>query len=163
MTLPILASCSISLILFTANAFAADQRGFTIEDLVKMERISAPALSPDGSKLLYQIRTTDLDKNHGHTELWLMDLANATHLPQRFSNTEANSSSAVWSARGDAIYFLSNRSGSAQVWRQSVHGGDASKVTDFPIEVASFRVAPTEDRIAVSLEVFRDCPDLACT
>ena len=163
MPLKMLISGGVSLTLIAASAFAADQRGFTIEDLVKMERISAPALSPDGSKLLYQIRSTDLDKNRGHTELWLMDLANATHLPQRFSNTEANSNSAVWSARGDAIYFISTRSGSAQVWRQAVHGGDANKVTDFPLEVASFRVAPTEDRIAVSLEVFRDCPDLACT
>jgi dipeptidyl aminopeptidase/acylaminoacyl peptidase len=42
-------------------------------------------------------------------------------------------------------------------------GGDAGQVTDLPIDVDAFRVSPTGDRIALSMSVFRDCADLACT
>ncbi len=167
MKLPLFASLGLSLALLTTGAtslaIAGEPRGLTIEDLVKLERIDAPALSPDGTKLLYQIRSTDLDKNRGHTELWLMDISGANPVPQQFTNTTGNSNSAVWSASGDAVYFISTRSGSAQVWCQAVTGGAASKVTDLPLDVASFRISPSGDRIAFSLEVFRDCPDLACT
>ena len=37
------------------------------------------------------------------------------------------------------------------------------KITNLPLDVGSFRVSPKADRLLVSLEVFRDCADLACT
>lgn len=37
------------------------------------------------------------------------------------------------------------------------------KVTDLPLDVESFRISPAGDRLAMSLSVFRDCADLACT
>ena len=36
-------------------------------------------------------------------------------------------------------------------------------VTDLPLDVDSFRLSPSGERIALSMEVFRDCPDLACS
>jgi dipeptidyl aminopeptidase/acylaminoacyl peptidase len=36
-------------------------------------------------------------------------------------------------------------------------------VTDLPLDVDAFRVAPTGDRMLLSMAVFRDCADLACT
>jgi hypothetical protein len=42
-----------------ANAIAAP-RGFTVEDLVAMERVGAPVLAPDGNRILYTVRSTDL-------------------------------------------------------------------------------------------------------
>ena len=162
----IVASCCASLSIIgavAANTASATQRGFTVEDMVSMARIDAPIISPDGSKLIYQIRSTDLDKNRGHIELWMMELSAQNPVPKQLTKTDGNSNNAAWSTRGDTVYFMSNRSGSTQVWRLPIAGGEASKVTDFPVDVESFRVSPIEDRIAVSLEVFRDCADLNCT
>jgi dipeptidyl aminopeptidase/acylaminoacyl peptidase len=61
------------------------------------------------------------------------------------------------------VYFLSSRSGSGQVWRVPATGGDAVRVTDLPLDVDAFRVAPAGDRMLLSMAVFRDCADLACT
>src|SRR5690606_27722155 len=61
------------------------------------------------------------------------------------------------------LYFVSSRSGSAQVWRLALATGEASQVTDYPLDVGVLAVAPAGDRIAVSLEVFLDCADLKCT
>lgn len=138
-------------------------RGFTVEDMVGMERVGSPAVSPDATRVVYTVRETDLAKNRGHTELWMVDLRAAKPVPQRLTSNAASSSDPEWSASGDAVYFLSSRSGSSQVWRLPMHGGEATPVTDLALDVDNFRVAPNGERIALSMAVFRDCPDLACT
>jgi dipeptidyl aminopeptidase/acylaminoacyl peptidase len=146
----------------TATATAAP-RGFTVEDLVNMERVGSPAVSPDGTRVVYTVRSTDMDKNRGHTELWMVDLRAAKPAPKRLTSHASNSVDPEWSASGDAVYFLSTRSGSSQVWRLPAAGGEPTRVTDLALDVDSYRVAPTGDRIAFSSAVFRDCADLACT
>ncbi|WGG49871.1 S9 family peptidase [Rugamonas sp. DEMB1] len=138
-------------------------RGFTVEDMVNMERVGSPLLSPDASKLVYTVRSTDLAKNGSNTQLWLLDLRAAKPVPQRLTQAAASSTDPEWSPNGDAIYFLSARSGSSQVWRLPLAGGEAAKVTDLPLDVDNFRLSPQGDRLALSLAVFRDCPDLGCT
>jgi dipeptidyl aminopeptidase/acylaminoacyl peptidase len=151
-----------AVVMASTGAMAAP-RGFTVEDLVSMERVGSPAVSPDATRVVYTVRSTDLSKNRGHTELWMVDLRAARPVPQRLTNSSVTSSDPEWSPSGDAVYFLSSRSGSSQVWRLPVNGGEASKVTDLPLDVETFRLSPLGDRMAMSLAVFRDCPDLACT
>lgn len=149
-----------------ATSASAAPRGFTVEDLVTMERVGSPAVSPDASRVVYTVRSTDLQKNRGHTELWMLDLRTAGVAPQRLTNHASSSTEPEWSPSGDAIYFLSSRSGSSQVWRLPLAGGavgEPVKVTDLPLDVESFRISPAGDRLAMSLSVFRDCADLACT
>jgi dipeptidyl aminopeptidase/acylaminoacyl peptidase len=152
--------------LTSATAALAAPRGFTVEDMVAMDRVGAPVVSPDGSRIVYTVRSTDVAKNKGHTELYLVDLKSAHPTPQRLTNDAANSTDPEWSSKGDAVYFLSSRSGSAQVWRLPLNGAKAgapARVTDLPLDVDNFRVSPTGDRLALSMAVFRDCADLACT
>ena len=157
--LPALAAASFAV---AATATAAP-RGFTVEDLVAMERVGAPAVSPDGSRIVYTVRSTDLAKNKSHTDLYMADLRTPGATPQRLTADAASSTDPEWSAAGDAIYFLSSRSGSSQVWRVAANTGAATKVTDLPLDVDAFRVSPSGDRLALSMAVFRNCADLACT
>ena len=146
-----------------ASGVIAAPRGFTVEDMVSMERVGSPAVSPDATRVVYTVRETDLGKNRGHTDLWMVDLRAAKPVPQRLTSNTASSSDPEWSASGDAVYFLSSRSGSSQVWRLPINGGEATRVTDLALDVDNFRLAPHGDRIALSMAVFRDCPDVACT
>jgi len=150
---------------------------FTVQDLVRLERISEPCVAPDGKRIAYTLRTTDMDANKARTGVWLLDTRKRNAQPVRLTDLAATAGSREWSADGKSLYYLSDRSGSNQVWRIGVRGeaspGDSSRgeapredavqVTHLPLDVGSFRVAPTGDRILVSLEVFIDCPDLACT
>jgi len=161
-----------------AGSAAADHaQPFTVQDLVRLERLSEIATSPDGKRVAYTLRTTDMEANKGRTGIWLADTAKRGADAQRLTDISANSTAAEWSADGRFVYFLSNRSGSTQVWRvaagtapprgrvQSVSapGADALQITNLPLDVGSFRVSPKGDRILVSVEVFLDCADLACT
>ncbi|WP_338759127.1 S9 family peptidase [Massilia sp. METH4] len=149
--------------LAAATSAVAAPRGLTIEDLASMDRVGSPVLSPDASRVVYTVRGTNLEKNRGITQLWMIDLRAAKPVPQQLTSHEASSLDPEWSASGDAIYFLSSRSGTSQVWRLPAGGGEAVKVTDLPLDVDSFHVSPKGDRLAVTMAVFRDCADLACT
>jgi len=153
---------ALSAALVAANAAAAP-RGFTVEDLATMERVGSPVLAPDGSRAVYTLRSTDLAKNRGHVDLWMLDLRAAKPTPVQLTNSAASSTDPEWSRTGDAIYFLSARSGSNQVWRLPLSGGEPAMVTNLPVDVENFRLAPDGAHIALSLAVFRDCADLACT
>jgi dipeptidyl aminopeptidase/acylaminoacyl peptidase len=184
---------SVALALLTLSAAALGARAaagtpadrlqpFTIQDLVRLERMSEIAASPDGRHVAYTLRTTDMDANKGRTAIWLAETAKRGAAAQRLTDLSADSSSAEWSADGRYLYFLSNRSGSTQVWRVAAGGtarsgaarsgaapsvdapgADALQVTNLPLDVGSFRVSPKGDRIVVSVEVYLDCADLDCT
>ena len=140
----------------------ANPRGLTPDDLVRLRRASGPVLSPDGRRVAFTVRETDMAKNRGHTEIYVMTLGRTPTL-QRLTREVSSSRDPRWSASGDALYFLSSRFGSSQVWRLSFNGGEAVPITDLPLDVESFELAPQGDRLAVSLSVFRDCETLVCT
>jgi dipeptidyl aminopeptidase/acylaminoacyl peptidase len=135
---------------------------FTAEDLVVLKRVTDPQVSPDGRYVAFVQRETDMGANRGRTALWLLELARRGAPPQRLTDTLGDSSPR-WSADGRALYFLSTRSGSSQVWRLLVPGGTPQRVTDYPLDVGSLKLPPRGDVLALSMEVFPDCATLGCT
>ncbi|HVO45127.1 MAG TPA: S9 family peptidase [Steroidobacteraceae bacterium] len=145
------------------STLPAQIRPFTVDDMVRLKRISDPQVSPDGRYVVYVLRETDMEANKGRTDLWLVDLTAKTSTPRRLTQNEADDFSPRWSPDGRWIYFLSTRSGLAQVWRLSLDGGEASRVTDYPLDVGSLKVSPSGDRLAVTMEVLPECTELRCT
>ena len=101
--------------------------------------------------------------NKGHTDLYLLDLKLPGAVAQRLTTAAQSSIEPRWSADGNAVYFLSSRSGSSQVWRISLKGGEASQVTSLPVDIESFALSPNDDRLLFSASVFPDCGDFGCT
>jgi dipeptidyl aminopeptidase/acylaminoacyl peptidase len=157
------AVCALSACLLMPLGALAAPHPFNVEDLVKMQRVSDPALSPDGRTVVFTVRETDLAANRGRTDLWALDIATKGAQPRRLTTHPEGDSSPEWTADGREIYFLSTRSGSSQVWRLPANGGEALQVTNLPLDVGSFHIASNAGRLAVTLEVFPDCNDLPCT
>lgn len=134
---------------------------FTVHDLLAMDRISETQVSPDGKWAAFTLRKTDLEANRGRTDLWLAGVE-GTGLRQLTSHPGSDFSP-VWSPDGQSIWFLSTRSGSAQVWRIPVDGGEAEQKTNLPLEVGSFQLSPDGKLLALTMEVFPDCETIACT
>ena len=95
---------------------------FSVQDMVRMERISDVAVAPDGKRIAYTQRTTDMEANKGRTSVWMLDTGKRGATPLRLTDGGPNSNSPEWSKDGKFIYFLSNRSGTMQVWRISSVG-----------------------------------------
>lgn len=145
----------------------AEARPFTVQDLVRLDRVSDPRLSPDGTHLAYQLRETDYAANRGITGIWLLDLsgkgADAAGAPRRLTAAGVSSSSPRWSPDGRTLYFLSSRSGRSQVWKIDLAGGEAQAVTHAPVDIGSFELAPDGRHLVVSMEIFIDCGTPECT
>src|SRR5882757_4140003 len=147
----------------SAHAPPAQVRPLTADDVVRIKRVSDPQVSPDGHYVAFVLRETDMEANRGRTDVWLLDLAKKNAAPQRLTQNDANDSSPRWAPDSRTIYFLSTRSGSSQVWRLSLAGGEAARVTDYPLDIGSLKVSPDGNRIAISMEVLPECSDLRCT
>jgi dipeptidyl aminopeptidase/acylaminoacyl peptidase len=144
-------------------ALGAEAHAFSIDDLVRLRRVSEPALSPDGRTVAFTVRETDMEANRGRTDLWALDVSVKGAQPRRLTSHPENDSGAQWSADGRHLYFASSRSGSNQVWRLGLNGGEAEQITRLPMDVGSFKVAPNGGKLALTVEVFPDCTTLACT
>ncbi len=156
--------CLLSLLLLGAPA-AADAapavRDFAVRDLLSMQRLGEPALSADGRLVAFVVRTIDLEANASRADLWLVQ-SDGSGL-RRLTTHPAGDFSPCFAPDGRQVYFLSTRSGRSQVWRIAVAGGEAEPVTDLPLDVEHLALSPDGRTLAVSLMVFADCPDLACT
>jgi dipeptidyl aminopeptidase/acylaminoacyl peptidase len=142
---------------------AVGDAAFTADDLVRLNRVSDPQLSADGRYIAVVLRTTDMPANQGRTHLVIIDRAGSSAIARPLAWSTANDWSPRWAARGRMLYFLSLRSGSAQVWRVPGGGGAPAQVTDYPLDIAGFKLSPAHERMALSMEVLPECADLKCT
>ncbi|MDJ0879960.1 MAG: S9 family peptidase [Halieaceae bacterium] len=143
------------------TAVSSHSSPFTAADLVRLDRVGAPVLSPAGEQVVFTLRKTDIEANKGRVDLWLASVADGT--PSRLTSHEANDSQPAWSANGEHVYFLSARGGTSQLWRIAVDGGEAVAVSDVPLDIASYRLLPDSSGAVVSLNVYLDCETLTCT
>jgi len=143
---------------------------FNVRDLVMMERVSDPQLSPDGRYAAYSVRSTDYAANKGVTAIYVQDLAGGE--PRRVVNMAANTPR--WSPDGHSLYFLAQVNGVTQLWRRSTGdlvGGGHRPPTSFapvqvshgPLDVQAYKLSPDGSSVLLSYAVFTDCGTLACT
>ena len=100
------------------------------------------APSPDGSTLAITARGMPFAQwwRHGHShldesEIWLVhDVAVGSASTPRYEQVTsggAKSGWPMWSADGSTIYFMSDRSGSENLWSRAASGGEARQLTHF--------------------------------
>jgi len=155
-------ACLVAFLLLgsAAGVLAGETHPFSIHDMLAMRRVSEPEVAPSGRHVAFVVRDTDLEANRGRQDLWIVGL-DGTGLRRLTTHPDADTSPR-FAPDGSTVYFLSRRDGSSQVWGIPVDGGEARRVTDLPLDVTSFALAPDGTRIAVSLDVFPDCAELAC-
>ncbi|MBD3290456.1 prolyl oligopeptidase family serine peptidase, partial [candidate division KSB1 bacterium] len=151
----------ISLVCGSLTANQAETHPFSAHDLITMKRISDPQVSPDGKTIVFTLRITDLEADKGRTDLWAVDI-DGSNLRQLTSDP-ASDYNPRWSADGDAIWFISTRSGSAQIWKLNLAGGEARQITDQPLDIGNLVISPDGEHIAFTMDVFPECETVDCT
>ena len=161
----LLAGAAFAAVLATGAGLgtAAEARPFTPKDMVTLDRVSDPRVSPDGRWVVYNLRTMDYDANRASMSLWLIDLKAKDGKPTRLAASDGGATSPRWSGDSKAIYFASSRAGGTdQVFKLDVASGVVTQVTDLPLDVGAFAVSPDGKTVVVSLSVDTECPEILC-
>lgn len=102
------------------------KRGITAEDLYQIRYTSDPQLSPDGTTVAYVETMIDEDRKYrNHLRLQSLASQNQTAL----TSGVVRDTFPRWSPDGGTISFVSNRSGTAQIWLIDAKGGEARQLT----------------------------------
>lgn len=129
----------------------ADAHPFTIDDMLAMDRIGDPQVSADGSRIAFTLRSTDLEANKGRTDLWVID-SDGQNLRQLTTDPAADFNPR-WGPCG-SILFLSTRGGSSQVWLIDPDGGEATPMTDLPLDIGGMEVSAELQSFLLAIDVY---------
>ena len=127
-SIAIMATMAITSIAMSDNAQAQTQQAeiigkstitidgglMTPEALWAMGRIGDVSVSPDAKSILYGVSYYSVEQNKSHHTLNIMDAKGDNDT--KLTTTAQNETSPAWIKNGKKIAFLSNASGSSQIW-----------------------------------------------
>lgn len=128
-------------------------------EMMKLHRVSAPAVSPDGKWVAYAAATPDMEANRNASNLWLISTAGGEAIQLTQSGKDY---SPAWSPDGKTLAFVSTRSGDSQVYLLSMEGGEAKPLTSLSTGADLFQWSPDGRNIAFTSSVYLDCKDDEC-
>ena len=130
-----LASAFVVLTAVPWSAGAQTKRAMTVDDVIDLVQISAPRISPDGSRVLFtRSEIKEWKDNKRVATVWI---ANADGSGQYQFLGSDKDRAPEWSPDGSQVAFLSTRDkpesdkdGDPQVWLIRAAGGEATKLTE---------------------------------
>lgn len=151
--------------LLAAPAAGAQQahqskRPMTFRDLVSMERVSGPQISPGGKWIAYEVGAADLDANRIAHNIWVV-AADGSGEPRQLTRGGTDQRPR-WSPDGRRLAFLSARDGTPQVYLVGLEGGEAARITSLSTGADNELWSPDGKWIAFISSVYPDCRDDAC-
>ena len=92
----------------------------TPEVMWKMGRVGGSTVSPDGKTVLYTVSYYSMKDDKSSTHIWSVPTEGGEAV--QITDGAGKEASIQWSADGSRIYFLSTRSGDAQLWSAKPDG-----------------------------------------
>ena len=154
-----LIAVAISL-LALASFFVAQERRFTIDDLLKVRRVGDPQVSPKGDLVAFTITDVDRIANKSITQIYLVPIGGGE--VRQLTNDEHSSVSPRWAPDGEKLAFISARDGEDQIWTIDVSSGALKKITTLSTGAGDPIWSPDGKLLAFSSDVYPECLDDAC-
>src|SRR5881398_1356207 len=149
----------ISLFACVSIAFAQERR-FTVDDLLKVRRVSDLQLSPKGDLVAFSITDVDKTANKSTTQIYVIPAGGGEM--RQLTNDEHSSASPRWSPDGEKLAFISARDGEDQIWTIDVSSGALKKITSISTGAGDPVWSPDGNWLAFASDVYPECLSDAC-
>ncbi|NUM33959.1 MAG: S9 family peptidase [Candidatus Brocadiae bacterium] len=122
------------------------KRDITIDDLFRMKLLNSPEISPDGKRIVFTYRWTDVKSNCYYSNLYMANLETGSVVP--FTRGDNHDGYAQWSPDGKNILFRSDRQKKPGLWLIPSEGGEAYPLFTEKGAVAEFTWSPDSKHVA---------------
>ncbi|HKU22666.1 MAG TPA: S9 family peptidase [Terriglobales bacterium] len=152
--------------LLSSFCLAQAKRPFTFEDMMALQRVGEPQVSPDGRWVAFSAVKVDLKANTRTPHLWVVPLAGGAS--RQVTTGVAGEDRPRWSPDGKQLAYISAQDGSSQVWAVDFDGntgaltGEPRRVTSISTEAGGELWSPDGQNILFVSSVYPDCKDDAC-
>jgi dipeptidyl aminopeptidase/acylaminoacyl peptidase len=143
-----------------AGSVAQAKHPITFEDLMKMQRVSDPQVSPGGQWLAFVVTNVDLEANKKPSHIWLIPAGGGE--ARQLTRGEGSDSRPRWSPDGQLIAFISTRGGKSQIWIIPIRGGEAHALTSISTEADGVVWARKGATLLFTSQVYPDCANDDC-
>ncbi len=134
-------------------------RRLTFEDLWSLERLGAPAVSPDGRWVALVATRYPREENRGVGDLWLV-AGDGSEAPRRLTWDAGSEKAPTWSGDSRYLAFVSKRGEDpAQLYRLPMAGGEAEPLTELGVAVSGAKYFDDGRRIAFAASTWPDLGD----
>lgn len=141
-------------------------RPITAQDLATLKRMGTVTVSPDEKWAAYDVTETDPKSYDRSSALYLLDMASADAAPVRIADQSGKSEHSPAFAPDGGLYYLSDASGSEQLWRTEIAAsgktGKPVQASALEADIAGFKLSKTGGKIALWGDIARDCPVFGC-
>ncbi len=163
---------------FSPEKVRVESGMLTPEILWSFGRVGNVKVSPDYKKVLYTVTYPDIEKNSFHTDLFMVNIDGTERkriVPSfkkswsfniKFGSKKngsgnkdespPNNSNFDWRPDGEKITFLSDKSGSNQLYEMLPDGTEATQITDLPDGIKGYKYAPDMENILFIKDVKLD-------
>jgi len=149
-----------AVLLLISAAITQEKRAITFDDLMAVQRVTDPQISPDGQWIAYTVTKVDKAANKSNSDVFLVSMDGKT--TRQLTNSPKGDSQPRWSPDGKTLAFISGRDGAPQIFLIPVNGGEARKLTSISTGAGSPVWSNDGKWLLFSSSVFPDCADDAC-
>ena len=143
-------------VLSLSSVAVAQERRFTIEDLLKVRRVGDPQVSPDGRHVAFTIGDVNFDANRIVTHIYVIPIGGGN--PKQLTRGDSSATSPRWSPDGKKIAYVTG----SQIWKMDDDGDDKEQVTKISTGAAGPLWSPDGRLIAFTSDVYPECTNEDC-
>ena len=128
------------------NATPVIENGIMTPELLhSFGRVGSVEVSPDKTHILYQVTYVSIPQNKTNAELFIMKSDGTDKKQLTITNTQETNPQ--WIENGRKIAFLSNESGTSQLWTINPDGGGMTQVSHLKEGIDGFTFSPDGSRV----------------